>query len=108
MKKLLFLVALFLLMGCNQNGLNYKTSFSSSSNSSKREAILRLDTGGHTAKIWDIIVTKEGDIISASDDKTIRVWDSSTGREKRKILGEIGAGVEGMIYAIALSPNQNI
>ncbi len=105
MKKLLFLVALFLLMGCNQNGLNYSTSFSSNSHSSKREAILRLDTGGHTALIKDIIVTKEGDIISASDDKTIRVWDSSTGREKRKILGEIGDGY-GQIYAIALSPDE--
>ncbi len=85
MKKLLFLVALFLLMGCNQNGLNYKTSFSSNSNSTKKEAILKLDTKGHTSIINDIIVTKSGDIISASDDKTIRVWDSSTGREKRKI-----------------------
>ena len=70
------------------------------------EAILKLDTKGHTAQIKDIIVTKSGDIISVSDDKTIRVWDSATGVEKRKILGQIGAGQEGMIYAIALSPNE--
>ena len=38
-------------------------------------AILKLDTKGHTAIINDIIVTKSRDIISASDDKTIRVWD---------------------------------
>jgi len=71
-----------------------------------KEAILKLDTGGHSALIRDILVTKSGDIISAGDDKTIRVWDSKTGKEKRKILGEIGEGSEGVIYAIALSPDE--
>jgi WD40 repeat protein len=70
------------------------------------KVILKLDTKGHTALIKDIIVTKSGDIISASDDKTIRVWDSVSGKEKRKILGQIGAGNQGKIYAIALSPNE--
>ncbi len=70
------------------------------------EVFLQLDTGGHIAKINDIIVTHSGDIISASNDKTIRVWDSATGREKQKILGEIGAGSNGKIFAIALSPNE--
>ena len=69
------------------------------------EAILQLDTGGHKATIRDILVTSDGRyIISASDDKTIRVWDSQTLRETRKILGQIGSGSEGKIYAIALSP----
>lgn len=71
----------------------------------KEEAILSIDTGGHTAHISDIIVTKSGDIISASLDKTIRVWDSKTGKEKRKILGQI-ENERGMIYAIALSPDE--
>lgn len=70
------------------------------------EAILKLDTKGHTSIINDIIVTKEGDIISASKDKTIRIWDSKTGREKRKILGQIESGLEGMIFAIALSSDE--
>jgi len=69
------------------------------------EPILQLDTGGHTGKIEDIITTKSSDIISVSVDKTIRVWDGATGREKRKILGEIGAGPKGLIFAIALSPD---
>jgi len=71
-----------------------------------KESILQLDTLGHTAKIKkNIIVTKSGDIITASDDKTIRVWSSVTGKEKRKILGQIGAG-SGEIFAIALSPDE--
>ncbi|MBL0708313.1 MAG: peptidase C14, partial [Sulfurimonas sp.] len=72
----------------------------------KNQPILKLDTQGHTGKIKDIIITKSGDIISASDDKTIRVWDSTTGKEKRKILGQIGAGAEGMIFAMALSGDE--
>ncbi|MEA3491654.1 MAG: caspase family protein [Campylobacterota bacterium] len=73
---------------------------------SATEAILQLDTGGHTALIWDVVATKSGDIVTASDDKTIRVWDSKRGKEKRKILGQIGKGSEGKIYAIALSPDE--
>ena len=69
-----------------------------------KEAILQLDTYGHTAIIGDIIVSKSGDIISASDDKSIRIWNSETGKEKRKILGEIGT--RGEIFSIALSPNE--
>jgi len=41
----------------------------------KSEAILKLDTQGHTSLVKDLIVTKNGNIITASDDKTIRVWD---------------------------------
>lgn len=67
------------------------------------DVLLKLDTQGHTSLIKDVIVTRDKDIITASFDKTIRVWDSHSGREKCKILGEIGADNEGMIFAIALS-----
>ena len=70
------------------------------------QAILQLDTKGHTGVIKDIIVTKSGDIISVSDDKTIRVWDSKTGLEKSRILGQIERGDEGKIFAIALSSDE--
>jgi WD40 repeat protein/uncharacterized caspase-like protein len=71
--------------------------------------ILKLDTGGHMALINKIIAMKDGRwIISASDDKTIRIWDAETGQETIKILGQIGGGAEGMIYAIALIPDKSI
>lgn len=68
------------------------------------DTFLKLDTRGHTSKIQAIAVDNSGNIISAGDDKTIRVWDSS-GNEIRKILGQIGSGSEGKIYTIALSPD---
>ena len=57
----------------------------------------------------DVIFTSDGRyLISASADKTIRVWDTSTGEVVRVLRGQIGAGVEGKIYAAALSPDDRI
>ena len=43
---------------------------------------LDLDTGGHRAFIKDIAFTGDGQyLVSASDDKTIRIWDWQSGRD---------------------------
>jgi len=100
----------------NKQGFNMKKllticltlliTLSSVNSQTSTDISLELDTLGHTAKIKkNIIITKAGDIITCSNDKTIRVWDSKTGKEKRKILGQIGKG-SGEIYAIALSPDE--
>ena len=94
MKRLLLTTILLMLFAANSNASN------------ATQAILKLDTKGHTGLIGDIIVTKNSELISASDDKTIRVWDIKSGKEKRKILGEIGAGSEGKVFAIALSSDE--
>src|SRR5262245_39620961 len=65
---------------------------------------LELDTKGHMAVIRSILFTPDGrELISASDDKPIRVWDVNSGRIVRTIRGEIGEGDPGKIYALALS-----
>ena len=51
------------------------------------------------------MVTPDGSLVTASHDKTIRVWNPKTGREERKILEQLGPGAEGKLYAIALSPD---
>ncbi len=68
--------------------------------------ILQLDTGGHMASINTIAFTPDGrQLVSASDDKTIRVWDLASGKTVRTIRGESAPGDAGKVYAMALSPD---
>jgi WD40 repeat protein len=67
---------------------------------------LALETGGHMALIRSILFTPDGkQLISAGDDKVIRIWDVASGRTVRTLRGEIGDGLAGKIYALALSPD---
>src|SRR5262245_27079980 len=67
---------------------------------------LMLDPGGHLASVTGLAFTPDGQqIISAGHDKVIRVWDWRGSRTIRTIRGQVGPGDEGMIYAIALSPD---
>ena len=68
--------------------------------------ILQIDPGGHKALISDVTFTPDGRyLVSASNDKLIRVWDLETGKTVRTLRGQIGAGHEGKIFAMALSPD---
>jgi len=68
--------------------------------------ILQLDTGGHMALIRSIAFTPDGSqLVSASDDKTIRVWDLASGKTVRTIRGESAPGPAGKVFAMALSPD---
>nr|VFJ54228.1 MAG: WD40 repeat [Candidatus Kentron sp. FW] len=70
------------------------------------EPQLVIDTGGHKAKIQDVLFTPDGrQLISVSDDKTIRIWDTGSGELLRTLRGQMGAGHEGKLFAGALSPD---
>jgi WD40 repeat protein len=67
---------------------------------------LVLDRGGHTAPITALAFTADGkQLVSASEDKTIRVWDLASRRTLRVIHGETGPAEFGKIDAIAVAPD---
>ena len=44
-------------------------------------------------------------LVSAGDDKVIRVWDWQAAKTIRTIRGQVADGPEGKIFAMALSPD---
>lgn len=71
-----------------------------------REPILRIETGTHTGAIGGIAVDASNRIlVTASEDKTLRVWDLPSGRLVRTIRVPIGFDNEGRLYAAAISPD---
>ncbi len=67
---------------------------------------LVLDARGHTANVKKVLFTPDGrELITVSDDKTIRFWDVATGEPLRTLRPPIGPGSEGQLYAAAVSPD---
>jgi len=70
------------------------------------EPLLRLETGMHTGPIKRIGVDQAGSLlITASDDKTLRLWSLTDGSLLRTLRPPIGPGDEGRLFAAALSPD---
>ena len=71
-----------------------------------KDPILRIETGMHTAKLNRIATDASGRwLVTASDDKSLRVWEHPSGRLVRTIRPPIGEVNEGKLSAVALSPD---
>jgi WD40 repeat protein len=71
-----------------------------------RQPVLRIEAGAHTAPIKKIAVDAANRyFVTASDDKTARVWELATGRLLRVLRPPIGNNHEGKIFAVAISPD---
>ena len=68
--------------------------------------VLRIEAGMHTAAIKRIAVdAAERYVVTASVDKTARVWDLASGRLLRVLRPPIGPGNEGKLFAVAITPD---
>ena len=80
------------------------TGGSTDSESIHYEAFLKIETGSHTARVNQLLVTPDGkSLITSGEDKTIRIWDVESKKQTGMLLGQIGEGEEGMIQAISMS-----
>lgn len=67
---------------------------------------LVLNPEGHTSSVFDIMLTPDKKtLISVSLDKTIRFWDTQTGKLTKTLRCHIGDDMEGQIYAGDISPD---
>ena len=70
---------------------------------------LTLNTEMHTGRINRISTDRRGrTLLTASFDKTAKLWDIASGALLRILRPPIGTGNEGMVYAGALSPDGSV
>ena len=68
--------------------------------------LLRIDTGAHSAPLRAMDVDSQGRFaVTASEDKTARVWDVSTGQLLQTLRPPIGEGNDGRLFAAAITPD---
>lgn len=70
--------------------------------------ILRIDLAGHSGAVNDLRVDAIHQFaVTASSDKTLRIWSLPSGRLTRVIRPPIGSGPEGELNVAAISPDGN-
>jgi dipeptidyl aminopeptidase/acylaminoacyl peptidase len=70
------------------------------------EPFLRIETGQHLAPITRISTDAAGRwVVTASEDKTARIWNARTGQLLSVLRPPVGADSLGSLYSSALSPD---
>jgi WD40 repeat protein len=68
--------------------------------------VLRIDPGAHTAMVRATAFDAQRErVYTASDDKTVRIWQLPAGKLVNTLRVPIQDGPEGQLYALALSPD---
>src|ERR1700712_3016289 len=68
--------------------------------------LLRIETGRHSAQVNGAAVdAAEHILVTVSDDRTARIWSLPALRPLGVLRPAIGAGAEGKLYAVSMSPD---
>lgn len=73
------------------------------------QPVLQVETGSHSAFIRRIDVAQDrGLAVTASDDKSARVWDLATGELRQVLRPAVGSGEIGRLYGVAIHPTEDL
>lgn len=73
------------------------------------QPFLQLELGAHAGPVRRLAVDeRRGLAVTASDDKTARVWDLRSGALRRTLRPPIGPGLLGRLYGAAIHPAQAV
>jgi len=71
-----------------------------------KQPVLRIELGTNTGRIDHIATDRQGRwVVTASDDKTARLYEVATGRLLRTFRPPIGDDAEGILRSVAISPD---
>lgn len=71
--------------------------------------VLTIDPGTHTAAIRQLAIDPDEQLlVTASDDRTARVWEIATGRLLHTLHVPVGDDDAGRLYAAAISPDRRL
>lgn len=94
------------VLACFSSGL--LTSQGALAQTSNRPEI-QIELGAHAGPVRRLAVSvRKGIALTASDDKTARIWDLATGELKLILRPAIGSGEIGRMYGAAIHPTTNI
>ncbi len=95
-----------LAVGCWLLAILFASSVAAASRLPAAQPQLQIEAGAHAGPVRRLAVSpRQGLVLTASDDKTARLWDLASGELRRVIRPAVGDGELGRLYGAAIHPS---